>query len=348
MKFIYSNHGFSVSYVLLYILFFILMQLSVEVEALDIWRYYDVAKLDAVIYDNILDYIKHSIDINTDFIYFTSLWIACKLGVSLHLVTAMFLTMYYVISYLIVKKHFSNNSVPSFILFYAFMFAPFIWVQEISRNLAAISILYIGIKYYLDKKYIKAFVWSLLSVFTHVSMIMYFPVFILAHFINGFKLSSKYVIIIILIFLLGSITMPSFLVNVISHSIEGADSRYSYYSDGMDYVGPLQASGIGYGDKLPMTFSFIYSLILLMLNKSRDFIFWCQFGLTLLLSFFFFSSLMFTNRLIMLLTLFIVWNTISVYVDSMNSSKTILKVLGFIGCICVILHFWSYRTAFAI
>ena len=346
MRLIYRKQLFPFFYIFIYLIFFFIMQISVEMEALDIWRYYASAKQNAKIYCNLFDIVKYSLDNSFDFIYTVSLWMACRLNISMNFVTAFYLSLYYLLSYNIVKKHFSNTFIPNYVIAYALMFAPFIWVQEISRNLAAIAILYVAINFFLNKKYVKALLFLVISVFTHISILIYVPIFIAAHFLSGVQIKSHYILVCILGLVICSLVTPSFLVDLISSYAAGTDSRYAYYGDEMEYVGVFNSTGIGYGDKLPILFAFVFSIILLIVNKKRDFMFWCHFILTSMLSFFLFSSLMFTNRIIMLLTLIIVWNTVQVYVTSSKNIRKIVRYLSVIGCICVLLHFWSYRTAF--
>ena len=348
MKLTYSKNKYSLHYILVYFFIFFIMQITEHNESLDIWRYYAIAKVDSYQYSSIFSYISNQFEIYKDFIYFSSLWLAAKVGISLDFVTSFYLTIYYCITYTVIKKHFRGFLIPLIVVLFVLLFAPFIWVQTISRNLAAISICYVGIKNYLDGKYVNAICWAVLSVFTHFSMLMYMPVFILAHYLLKFDVNRKVLILSIFAMLIFSYFSPAFLVNLLTSSLQGSDSRWEASYVDYESVGALMSTNIGYGDKLPMLCGYIYSVFILLQSKSRDYMFWCLYILVIMLSFFIFSSLMFTNRIMMLMPIFVAWISVKNYILGSKKEKYYIIISSVLGFICILAHFWSYRTVFYI
>ena len=346
MRLMYSSKNqFSYCF-FVYLLLVIIMLITKEYEALDLWRYYDFAKTDAFYYHSITDLIANKVELYTDFIYFTALWLAAKIGISMDLVTALFMTVYYVTVSIVIKKHFKNMFIPFSILMFSMMFAPFILVQTISRNLAAISLCYVGIKNYLSGKYLKSIFWGIACVFTHFSMLMYIPIFVASHYLLKINISRKFIQGTLLAMLVFSFLTPSYVLDLLSLVLQGSDHRFEDTYGGMEASGALLSRNIGYGDKLPILIGYIYSVVLVFLNKSRDYMFWCLFLLVAMLSFFVLSSLMFTNRIMMLMTLFVAWNSVKTYLLCNKTEKIILTVVASLGCVAVLAHFYSYRPMF--
>ena len=325
----------------------ILMSLYTFPDSLDIIRYYDKVRDDATAY-NIKDYIKYCIETNIDFIYFTSLFSACKIGIHLNVITIFYLALYYVCCCEIIRKKIGLQRMPKVVLICALSCAPFVWVQEISRNLAAISFLYLAINKYYDRKFKSAIFFVVVSIFTHISMIVYMPILFVAYYLSGRQngINRKSVTIIFLVLIIIGVNMPTSIVSLMSAITMGSDLRYSYYSI-MENMPPLLNSSIGYGDKIPMVYIFLFAMYLILINRKQDFYYWMLYMLTGMLAFALFSSTMLTNRIIMLLPLFIAGNICSVLTELPNKTKNIY-LLSIIGILVNGLHFYSYRTLFGL
>lgn len=324
------------------------MMFYVFPEELDITRYYENATLALYNYANIIDYATNLFENQIDFIYNSSLFLAGKSGIHMNVVTIFYMSLYYICVFEIIRKHFPNLRTPGCVLFYVVMFAPFIWVQSIARNLAAISFFYVFISCFLNGKYIKAVFWLIVSVFTHISMLMYLPVIFVSFLLNRLDLNNKFIYLSIIAALVLSYIVPSQLLNLISIVMEGDETRYGAVYGAMETQGALMSSTIGYGDKMPIVFCLAYSVLLLFLRKSKDFMYWMLYVLSLMLSFFILSSLMFTNRVIMLMPLFVAYNAYKVVCEGKSDSKKKLYLASLIGCVVVFLHFYSYRTHFSL
>ena len=324
------------------------MLLYVFPEDLDIIRYYESAEQAVTEYNDVIDFSKFWMEDHVDFMYPASLFIALKLGLPMDVITIFYMALYYIAIFEIIRKRFPYVRIPGCILFYVAMFAPFIWVQSISRNLAAIAFLYVAMNYMADgKSKVKVVFWLIASLFTHISMVMYIPAIIVALLIENREVNNKLIYFSIIVTLGISYIVPSQLLNLISSVLSGSDSRYAASYGAMETQGVLMAESIGYGDKLPIMFCFLYSIILLFLNKSKDFMYWMLYMLTLMLSFFILSSLMFTNRVIMLMPLFVAYNAYKVMTEGTIKSRKMLSLVSFVGCIVVFLHFYAYRMYFS-
>ena len=312
-------------------------------DSLDIGRYYLNAEDSAKMYDNIWLFIKHTFEVNNDFVYMTTLFVAVKLGIPLNFITILYLSLYYICICEMLRHLNTFTKVPNIVLLYILMCAPLIWVMEISRNLAAIAFLYLSIFRFINGCKKSALLFLIMSVMTHISMIVYLPLMLCAvylsktNFIPNKKIVTSFFIILIII----GVFIPNTIVNVMVMLTESSDSRYAYYSE-MDNIIPLRTSLIGYGDKIPIIYIFIYSIYIVINNSKHDFYYWMLFLLTGVLSFAIFSSLMLTNRIIMLMPMFIGVNVCSLLKYHQKS----LFILSLGGALCVMAHFYSYRTNF--
>ena len=65
-------------------------------DALDIIHYYEASERFAIDYPNLLEYIAHELELHIDFIYLTLLYLCSKFGISLNVVTVLYLGVYYI------------------------------------------------------------------------------------------------------------------------------------------------------------------------------------------------------------------------------------------------------------
>lgn len=316
-------------------------------EELDIIRYYEGATYAANEYVSVKDYASHLIGSQIDFIYSSSLYLAEKNGIPMNIITIFYMSLYYIAIFEILRKLFPYFKIPGYVLFYVIMFAPFIWVQSISRNLAAIAFFYVAINSFVDKKNLKAVFWLSVSIFTHISMLMYLPALAIAFFLKNKNINNKFIYSSIFIAIILSYVVPAQLLNLISIVMDGSESRYGAVYGNIEVQGALMTNSIGYGDKLPIVSCFAFSVLLLFLNKNKDFMYWMLYILTLMLSFFILSSLMFTNRVIMLMPMFVAYNAYRIECEGSLNRKKVLNIASLIGCFVVFLHFYSYRTHFS-
>lgn len=334
-------------YVFLVFLLYASMHFYVFPEALDITRYYELVENDVLRYHNLLDYIEFQLSSHVDFIYFSSLYLANKIGISLNLVTTFYLSIYYIIICELLRKKYGLKHIRGVILFYILMSAPFIWVQEISRNLAAIAFMYCSLFEFNRGKKIVAVFFAIGAVFTHFSLIIFILLYFLAFFMQRINLNRKIVILFFLFIIIIGYISPSYLVNFTVIVAENSDNHYAAYAN-LENAIPVFSSSIGYGDKIPMVYVYIFSLYLILKNKKHDFYYWGLFILTAGLSFALLTSLMLTNRIIMQMPLFIGWSVCATLQQVGRKEYIRLYFLSAIGVVCVLAHFWAYRLIFSI
>jgi len=317
-------------------------------EELDLLRYYEAAIDDYKEYNNWVTYLKVLIERDFDFIYSLSLYFALQLGLPMNLVSICYVSLYYIAISEVLRRHFPGLKVVWYVFFFVLMCAPFIWVREISRNLAAFSFFYLAIIYYLEHRYKSMLCWIIVSVFTHISMIMYVPLILGAHVFRKFTITNTAITLIIIVMLVISYYMPSYLLDLLALVMDGrGTSRYSLYAS-LETHGALSSPNIGYGDKFPMAYIYIYSIVLLIRNKDHDFMYWMLLFLTIMLSFFLLSNMMFTNRVIMVMPIFVAWNTYSILRSKKLFDQFIIKKMSVLGILLVLAHLYSYRDTFTI
>lgn len=319
----------------------LLMSLYTFPEALDIGRYYEDALTYSKIY-TLPQYFEKTIDGNVDFIYSCTLFIFAQLGLPLNIVTILFLSLYYISLCEIIRIS-EPAKVQGIILIVILLYCPFIWIQSISRNAAAIGIYYFAILQFVKKRPILGILFFIISVFTHFSMVMWIIITIIAFCIRRFHLRKFTIISILVAITILAYIVPNYLFDIMSLVIGDSESRYVSYAVVSNVSSPLQSTDIGYGEKIPMLYCIGFSIYLLIVNQKQNFYYWMLFLLTIFLLFAIFSSMMFTNRTIMIMPLYVGCNVCSII--NMKNPKIIMQLfmLSIIGCGCIFLHFWSRR-----
>lgn len=318
-------------------------------EALDIGRYYEMAERNAPLY-TVGQYIEKIYESHIDFIYFTALLIANKLSFPSEIVTFAFLTLYYICICEVIRLYSQRiglYKISNAVLFFILLSAPFVWVQTIGRNLGAIALFYWAILCFIKSKKLYGFLLCAASVFTHFSMLVYVLLAVVAYLMQSIRISRKLIILIFIIAVGIGIFTPRYLMDVFYMIAGSTDNHYALYADFASYA-PIFNPNLGYGDKLPMIYTYIFSVYIVLKNKRQDFFFWMLFIYTIGLSFALFIDTMLTQRFIMCMPLFIGCNVCSVLQGSDITGKSAIKVLCIIGLITVALHLYGYRLNFAI
>lgn len=334
-------------YMVLIIVLYFSMITSVFMEALDISRYYEAAEIAVCKYSSI-QYLDFLFKTNVDFIYSMSLFFAQKNGLSLNIVTTFYLSLYYICCCELIRTEFGLKKIPNIILLYILLCAPFIWVQSISRNLAAIAFYYLAIIFFRkDRAKVGAF-FMIVSVLTHFSMIVYVLVGFAAFGLGRklVSLNNNKMRILFFVSIILAIIFPNVLVLIMRLIASTLSLRYFLYADVVS-SSIWSIKSIGYGDKIPIACVWIYSICLILMNKRYNFYYWGLFILVVMLSFSIFSSLMLTNRIIMIMPLFVAANVCDI-LKAFPQKIMMISMLSIVGMICVILNFYSYRTAFAL
>lgn len=342
MNILIPDKPYYLYYVWFILIIILMMSLFTFPEALDIGRYYEDALTYSKIY-TLPQYFEKNIDGNIDFIYTCSLFIFAQLGLPLNIVTIFFLSLYYISLCEIIRIS-EPTKVHGVLLIVILLFCPFIWVLAISRNAAAIAIYYFAILQFVNRRPFLGITFFIVSIFTHVSMIMWIIITIIAYAIRRFHL-KKFIIISILVgFITLAYIIPNYLFEIMSLILGNSESRYVSYSIVSNVSSPLHSTDISYGEKIPMLYSIGLSIYLLIVNQKQNFYYWMLFLLTIFLSFAIFSSMMFTNRTIMIMPLYIGYNICSIINMKNFRINMQLYMLSIIGCGSVFLHFWSRRS----
>lgn len=314
----------------------------VKAEALDVGRYYEMAIENAHVYNNIVFFIKDQIDANVDFIYQTFLYIAAEIGLPFQIITLCFFIVYYLASYLIVQTYCCPKSKMLCIIVYALLFSPIIWILTISRNVAALGLFFIGMLYYLKHKPVSSFFWILLSIFTHVSMMIYAVVFLVSIYITKSKINLMQRRVLLLILVIVGYVAPSLIIDYLSPYISSLNMRYSNYAD-MAIISPIKATNLSwFGDKLIILFSWLVSIFCSYYDSRNDALFWTLYLSTCLLSMFIWSNVMMTNRLMMFMTPLVGISLCYVY----KAKKGLVTIISILGIMLAMGSLYAYRGMF--
>lgn len=332
-------------YLLFYCLFIVIISCLMAVytfpEALDIQRYYEDAENSSK-YLTTEQYFLYSFNNNFDFIYTVTLFIFAKLNLSLNIPTIFFLSLYY-ISLCEVIRRYEPTIVPGLIFLLIIFFVPFVWIQAISRNTAGIAFYYLGLFQFISNRKILGSIFFIVSIFTHISMLGWIVLSGVAWITTKITISRLIKNSIFVTLILLACIAPSHIIDIFSLIADSTQSRYASYAM-LSMSSPLLSNDIGYGDKIPMLVSCLIASYLIMVNNKLDFFFWMLFLLTIGLIFSLFTSMMFTNRIIMLMPLFIGCNICSIWNSKSQSLRIQVYILAVISLGSNILHFWSYRN----
>ena len=329
----------------LYYLFIVLilsfmMSVYAFPDALDIQRYYKDALNYAKIY-TLSQYVNFLLNDTFDFIYTASLFTAAKVDISLNIVTVFFLSLYYISLCEIIRLK-EPVRVNGMIFAFIILLVPFVWIQAISRNAAAIAVFYFAILQFVKGRKFLGVLLCLISIFTHISMIIWVLLAGMALVLSKLRLSHSSFIIVYCIVLVIAFFIPRYLVDIMNLIAGSAETRYASYANGI-VASPLKSGDIGYGDKLPMICICMSSIYLVLVNNKFNFFYWMLCILSVGLFLAIFSNLMLTNRIIMLLPVFIGCNICAILRSKRKKYKTQIYILSMICVGSEILHLWSHR-----
>ena len=333
--------------VFLWFLFFLVMWYMASrcetLEAFDLHRYYE----DAISTQN--DSLRGIIEDNRsragDFIYFVVLHWALKLGIPLNLVTGLIVTISFA-TIISCMREIYRGEMEWYVLYGVLFLAPISWIIEIARNMMAFMFIFISIKQYYKRRWILAVVFSILGVLTHFSSLMYVAVLLLCVFIQKLRINKYLIFIIIAGFLTASYLMPSYLLDLLSIVLSGGDTVFSTQYGAMDSKGITTWTDVGTADIVAVVFSLVYSIILLVKNKSQGYEFWSLLVVTAMLSFFLSSSQMLTNRCMMIMPMLWGLNVARIYQTSIKKDISVLKIVSVFCVVLALWHLFSYRDMY--
>jgi len=313
------------------------------IESLDLHRYYEGAILMKDL--PVKDIFDWSFTRSLDFIYFLLLHFALKLSISLNLLTTIIVTLYYVMIISCMKEIYRGR-MEWYVICAVLFLAPITWIIEISRNLTAIVFLYISIKMYYKRKWVWVLFFTLLSLFTHFSLLMYIAVFALSIILCRFHITNLLMAMIIIVVMVVSYLIPSNLLDLLSIALSDYNSDLGSHYSNMTVRGVSDWNNVNYGDVLPTLYSLFFSIVLLLYNTKQGIEHWMLFLSALMLAFFINSSQLFTNRCIMVLPLFWGLNVADIYSRRCLNDKVIISLFSLVAVVVILLHFWSYRLLY--
>lgn len=315
-------------------------------EALDIGRYYETADRESMfdLFSIILLHLAQGID----FIYYIILNFVHSLGFPYDFATILFVGFYWFLTLLIIDNLYGLGNVPKKIWLITLCFAPCVWVLSISRTIAALCFLYAGVLLATNKKWLGAVVFFLLAFFTHVSSFLFIGILLIASVVKRIYAKTHFSANMLLaVLIVASFVLPSLIGMMVN--IFGDILNTDYYSNyASRHVGNVfSTSSIGIGDKVPIAVCWLYSIIILVVSKSKNLCYWVLYISTIFLTMFIGSSLMMTNRIIMFMPPFFGACFVKAYIDNRKRRK-MLKFMALSGIVIFFLAIYTYRPLFYI
>lgn len=337
-----KGYGFliAIQYIFLFLWVYWVAVSCAAVETFDLGRSYEEAKMYVEEY-SMLDMILIRSLKTFDFLYYVILYLAVKASIPLNLVTTTIVFLYYVLIINSVRKIFGAH-VGNAVMLIALFTTPMIWIVSVARNLTAFVFLFIAIFFYYKKRYILACVFAIFAVLTHLTVLMYIGALAVCIILSKKEVSGLGVSVILTFVLLISFFAPSILQDSLLKYISSQDLSYNTYSD-MAATFYLLNPACNYSDKVPITFGFIYSVVLLYQTKKKGFEFWGLLALTSMLLLFMNSAYHLVMRCLMMMPIFWGLNVGRIYYSGTPKSKSIVFLTSVIGLFSIILHLYGNR-----
>lgn len=330
-------------FVVMYLVMLYLVFLASKVDAWDIHRYYDEIDLQSRLY-SLVSVITMYQKVHIDFIYIAILCLCNIVGIPYHFVSALIVTLYYIVLIKIIKENCSVKF-DGYVLFVVLFATPIIWVLEISRNLSAFMFFYCALLYYYRNKWIVVAFFLVLGVFTHFSTLMYIPLFVIAWLFRKVKIKPWIVFIIIGSVFVYAFYVPDYLNRIMGALLSGDVEHYSRHTEN-EAINFIQYGNLNYGYISLILYCLGLSIVLLLLNIKQGFEYWSLFILTALLAFFINSNQGLMNRCMMLMPVFWGLNIASIYKSGNYKQKQIIQLLSLVGLFALLLFVYSLRNFF--
>lgn len=246
-------------------------------DSLDLYRYYDTIKS---FHGSVSQLMQSAHETSFDFIYLTSLKILYDIGLPLSLGTAIYVSLYFITGLMIIKVVIGSEGVvtiPNLLVACVCLSVPFSWVICVSRSTAAFCFLYFALYKYIKKKYWYAAFFTLVSILTHVSMLIFIIIIAISILITPIiKKASKGRFVFLLVFLMvafvGIGTVFSQIMDILSLT-SIADTRYgtTYLGDNESLTGNfLLSANLSKGERAHIAVMLVFFPILLFHNKKWD------------------------------------------------------------------------------
>lgn len=308
---------------------------------LDLGRYYKMIELSQ--FSSKSEFLLNHLENEMDFIYQLLLFSFATNKLDMNYVTVSFFFLYFLSIYFIVRDNGKNFKL-GIVVVYILLSLPTIWILTISRNTAALVFFFLGIHALLfNRKYI-SFVLFLAAIFTHISMVLYLIMLLMSFVLSKSNFSLRKRNILLIVVLIMSYSFSHLLINLILPYVSLLNFRLSDYAN-MKIASPLYADNISiHGDKLPMIYAISMLVFLCLKDKRQDWTYWFLYLITLLLLNFIWSSIMMTNRLMMLMPPFLGLSLFAVFYHLKN--KTIIYILSYIGILIGLVSFYGYSGMF--
>lgn len=342
-------------YLVLYLFCFLSYYLYTNPEWSDVTRNISIINNTVIEYHSLSDVVINSLRSQLDFLFPVINWFFVSiLGIDTNVILSLILFFFFYIICEFLRKDYYLWKENGVILLYVLFSCPFVFIHGISRNLLTISFLYLGLHQYLKRNMKWCVFFMCLSFITHVTILLYIAIFLISVFLSKHDFSQKKVRIVLFTCLLVSVLFPKLLIGLISIISQYAadnNERFTYYT----WVYTEQATEnlfntgkLNYAIKIPIFFTFFYSIVLLFLETRKDPVYWMLYITVILFSFFSQCTVTLAERCLMGFPLLVGCSIFSIHNRSTYNKKQIVTILSYIGLLTVALHMISISRYFAL
>lgn len=332
-----------IQYFLLFVVVYWIATVIEGVAGFDLHRTYEESRMYVDEF-SVSELILYRMVKTVDFVFYLIHYYAQKASIPPNVVTAFIVFSYYCLIIYSIRKVYGCNVSKTIILVTLFT-VPSIYVISVARNLTAFMFLFCAIvSQYKGYKFLSLF-FIIVAVFTHFTTLIYVAVLVLASIIKNKRIQNATLLIILFVSFIVSLLSPTLIKDVIFDVIGGQDSYYENYSNEA-VRNFLFISSLNYADKTPVTFAYVFSILLLFQNTKQGFEFWALLILTMMLTFFMNSSFSLVTRCLMFLPIFWGLNIGSIFKYSPMKNKQSIQGICYIGMFFLLLHLYGYRQIY--
>lgn len=285
---------------------------------LDLYEYYYRIAPIAEKY-TVFDYINQAILKSEDFMYVVSLIVATDIGFPPHIMTSIYVGLYYFLIYKIVyffirNRHLMLHSyeILAIVTFSFFSVLP-ILVFSVARTLAAIDVIYLGIYYFLKGRWVKGILLCLTALTYHLGMFLLLFVLLLGLLFHAIRINSvvtsnkllRYLFLGILAFFVCDY-FPQFIgilqTYILDTEVLSMYSNHSYLNDAT--ITSIFSSKLMWYYKIGKPLSLVIIYICIVNVRKADLL--CNLGISLFLmySFFMVCFTFISDRIMMFIPVF--------------------------------------------
>ena len=325
------------------LLFFIFVMATIFTpdQYLDLFRYYQEANsinLGMSLEEVYNEYMSRS----SDFIYFTTYYIFRLIGLPVHLVNGLYVTLFYGASFILLEDYVNTQesvkprdiNVAMTCMIFAL---PLTFVFSIARMTASFALIFLGLHMLINNKKIVGTLLIGSGILTHVGSVMmlsYLAISILAgFFMSSWKLTRKHNIF-------GLILLSGFAYVFLIYGVQMIlelpfFSTYKYFATYLENMRTASMEGLGGITSITLLY-YLFCVIFFAWRANLVFPYNTSLYLIPFLIMSYFMSDMFLQRMSMFMIPFFGISMIGATKKSQNLQLLITALAVFLGCSCIV------------